>query len=142
MGPPVMSGLDTGPGPSRHNPHQLQHQPQQQQALQQNMLPGGSSPKQIPGRSSVSPPLRTSSSFKVDEGYSEDMQIVDDLMSGKRRFQFSGDRFILPDWMRALDESVREGMSSKRELGLLPSPCKIAFCRDMYKMGERSRSTF
>ncbi|KAF8425972.1 WD40-repeat-containing domain protein [Tirmania nivea] len=71
------------------------------------MIPGDSSPKQILGRSSVSPPLRTSSSFRVDEGYSEDMQIVDDLMSGKRRFQSSGDRFILPDWMRALDESVR-----------------------------------
>lgn len=113
MGPPAMSGPDTEPGPSQLNPHQLQHQTQQQQALQQNMIPGGSSPKQIPGRSSVSPPLRTSSSFRVDEGYSEDMQIVDDLMSGKRRFQFSGDRFILPDWMRALDESLREEIAYK-----------------------------
>jgi len=117
MGPPAMSGPGAGSYPSQHNPHKLQHQDQPQQALQQmqrNMLPGGSSPKQVPGRSSVSPPLRTSSSFRVDEGYSEDMQVVDDLMPGKRRFQFSGDRLILPDWMLALDESVREGMSSVR----------------------------
>ena len=37
------------------------------------------------------------------------MQIADDLMMGKRRFQYSGDRLILPDWMMALDVSIREG---------------------------------
>ena len=144
MGPPVISGPGTGHRPSPHNPHQLQHQAQQQQALQQiqqNMLPGGSSPKQVPSRSSVSPPLRTSSSFRVDEGYSEDMQIVDDLMSGRRRFQFSSDRFILPDWMLALDESVREGMSSERAR-VAPLFLKDSICSRYYKIEKCSQNTF
>lgn len=122
MRPPALSAPDTGPGPSQHTLHQIQQQQQQTaqhqhfiQQAQRNMQSAGSSPKPIPGgRASVSPPLRTSSSFRVDEGYSEDMQIVDDLMTGKKRFQLSGDKLILPDWMLALDESIREGKFSAR----------------------------
>ena len=98
---------------------------QAQRDIQQRSLQtSSSSPKPASGsRSSTSPPLRSRASFRVDEGYSEDMQVVpEDVIDGRRRFQFAGDRLILPDWMMALDESIREGNLTNIPRSQKPSP--------------------
>lgn len=87
------------------------------------------------GRSgNSSPQLRHSSSFRVDEGFSEDTPVMEDFINGRSRFQAQGARWQLPEWMLKLDESVREGQSVILEGIAALSLFRRLTCRNLQKL--------
>lgn len=97
---PYIAATPTSP------PHLYSNSELQQSLVSPPPPPPANSPPPRQHPASSPPRLRTSQSFRVDEGYSEETPVVEDI---RRSHYFTTDKVTLPDWMTGLSDSLREG---------------------------------